>query len=71
MEPSSPRRKACCDDPANLTVIEQRPSGPVRDPAGTAIGATDITVRRCIVCGARHFELAVEPIQVSTTGCDI
>lgn len=38
--------KACCTDPQNLRATTPRP---------------DLTVRTCIVCGARHFELTVDP----------
>ena len=38
-------KKSCCQNPANLTLIEQR---------------ADIEVRRCSICQCRHFELTVD-----------
>ena len=40
--------KECCKKPENL--------GPPE-----ATGAPQETVRRCIVCGCRHFRLTVDP----------
>jgi hypothetical protein len=42
--------KDCCKDPANRTEAEQLPNG--------------ATLQKCTVCGCRHFELAVDPVQV-------
>jgi hypothetical protein len=39
-------KKACCRDEANLRVVEH-------------IG--DRLMRRCVVCGCRHFEFTVDP----------
>ena len=39
-------KKACCRDEANLRVVEQR---------------KDTEVKRCLICGCRHFEFTVDP----------
>ena len=41
--------KDCCKAEANLRVVEQKP---------------DIIVRRCIVCGARHWEITANPAPI-------
>lgn len=41
-----PRPKTCCRKPENLMVIE------VREP--------DLTIRRCVICRCRHFELQAD-----------
>ena len=41
--------KDCCKVAANLRVVEQKP---------------DLIVRRCIVCGCRHWEMTVEPAPI-------
>jgi hypothetical protein len=40
--------EACCEKPENRSV-----SSPTERP--------DLTVTTCLVCGRRHFELAVDP----------
>tara|TARA_R110000868_G_scaffold369003_2_gene632234 strand:+ start:503 stop:664 length:162 start_codon:yes stop_codon:yes gene_type:complete len=44
--------KACCQDARNLRQVS-----PVDERAHV--------VRACIVCGARHYELTVDPIVVA------
>lgn len=45
--------KECCQDPANLTLIEQRSAPqPHTDPV-------PIEVRRCTECGCRHHRMIV------------
>jgi hypothetical protein len=39
----------CCKVEANLRVAEQKP---------------DLTVKQCIVCGARHWEITVDPAPI-------
>jgi hypothetical protein len=41
--------KDCCKVDANLRVVEQKP---------------DMIVRRCLVCGARHWEMMVDPAPI-------
>jgi hypothetical protein len=41
--------KDCCKEADNLRVVEQRP---------------DLTVKQCAVCGARHWEMRVDPAPI-------
>lgn len=40
-------KKECCKDEKNLIPHQERP---------------DLIIRKCVVCGCRHFELGVDPI---------
>jgi hypothetical protein len=46
----------CCADKKNLVVKEQR---------------GDITIRVCVVCNRRHFELSVDTIPLGLKGTDV
>ena len=49
------QRKECCRDPQNL-----QPAPEFEKPG--------LSVRRCKVCGCRHFELSVEPGKLGLLG---
>lgn len=42
-------RKPCCKNPLNLAPFQVR---------------KDLVIRRCNLCGCRHFELTIEPGQL-------
>ena len=48
--------KPCCKNPVNLIEHRERP---------------DLVVKKCIVCGCRHFELTVSPGQIGLKGAPI
>jgi hypothetical protein len=52
------RPKSCCK--GNL--------GPTETPNPSK---PDLTVRTCQVCGARHYLLAVDPLELNLTGADL
>lgn len=39
-------RKPCCKNPLNLKKHQERP---------------DLVIRKCMLCGCRHFELTMDP----------
>jgi hypothetical protein len=47
------RRKVCCQQEENIYVAEQ---------------VDNLVIRKCKVCGCRHFELSVEAGQIGLTG---
>jgi len=47
-------RKECCQKPENL---ELQPNN-----------RAELTIMVCKVCGCRHFELSVEPLQIGVQG---
>ena len=57
---------ACCDIDGNLEVVESvgKVSGVVRGMAVTG----DKIIKKCKVCGARHHELSLDPIEISHKG---
>ena len=51
------KRKDCCKDEKNLgPVVHER---------------SDLTYRRCEVCGCRHFELMIEPGRFGLQGAPL
>jgi hypothetical protein len=51
--------KACCQDNDNLEVVERR--------AVQGSAPADLVVRKCKVCGCRHFELTIDPGKLGLT----
>ena len=52
----------CCNTESNLSVIENRRiSGKFAD-GGSSGG--DLTIQQCEVCGAKHHNVAVDPVEI-------
>ena len=59
---SKPKPHPCCNVEGNLSVVEKRRiSG---KHASGADAAGDLTVRQCKVCGSKHHNVAVDPVEV-------
>jgi hypothetical protein len=53
---------ACCNEPSNLRVVEDRPvEGGVSDGR---VAKGHLVARRCAVCGATHREILADPIPI-------
>ncbi len=49
-------RKNCCKLPENLIPHQERP---------------DLVIRKCTICGARHFEVTLEAGQLGLKGSQV
>lgn len=60
----------CCQNPANLETVsttELMLNGKRVEGATMTMPATE-TIRRCRVCGCRHFEIVAEPLRLNLRG---
>lgn len=55
----------CCSQPEN----RREGAGPRGLPDGEP--AADVVVTHCVVCGCRHFEVAVDPLELGLKGTEL
>jgi hypothetical protein len=61
----APRPHACCSVSSNLAVVEKRSISGKFANGASANG--DLLVKQCQVCNAKHYNVAVDPIEMKTT----
>lgn len=54
----------CCQNKANRVAIEKRTMDAGKNP-------NDLTVEQCKVCGRKHYELSVDPIELGLVGLSL